>query len=53
MKFSAEVDSLIEALQALKALEADVAAVVEICVDALKAGNKVVFCGNGGTGWAL
>lgn len=49
MKFSAEVDSLIEALQALKALEADVAAVVEICVDALKAGNKVVFCGNGGS----
>lgn len=49
MKFSAEVDSLIEALQALKALEADVAAVVEICVDALEAGNKVVFCGNGGS----
>ena len=49
MKFSAEIDSLIEALQALKALEADVAAVVEICVDALKAGNKVVFCGNGGS----
>ncbi len=49
MKFSSDVDSLIEALQALKALEADVATVVEICVDALKAGNKVVFCGNGGS----
>ncbi len=49
MKFNAEVDSLIEALQALKALETDVAAVVEICVDALKAGKKVVFCGNGGS----
>jgi D-sedoheptulose 7-phosphate isomerase len=49
MKFSSDVDSLIEALQALKALEADVAEVVQICVDALKAGNKVVFCGNGGS----
>lgn len=49
MKFSAEVDSLIEALQALKTLEADVATVAEMCVDALKAGKKVVFCGNGGS----
>lgn len=44
-----QLDELIEGLKQLKDQAATVNQIVALCVDALKAGNKIIFCGNGGS----
>lgn len=45
----AQCEEIAENFRLLKALSGPVAAAAELCVAALKAGGKVMFCGNGGS----
>lgn len=47
-EFSASLD-LVRALSEDQALHAQIETVVDMCVDALKGGNKILFAGNGGS----
>ena len=44
-----EFDKIAEHFQALKAVAPVVQDAVNQCVEALQAGNKIIFCGNGGS----
>ena len=44
-----QIDELITCLSDLKALSAPVNEAVQQCVAALRQGNKIIFCGNGGS----
>jgi D-sedoheptulose 7-phosphate isomerase len=51
-RIKADIDSAREVLDAMSAdaeLQATVAAVAQACCAALRTGNKVLFCGNGGS----
>lgn len=44
-----EISSIVSGLEKLKEAAADVEKIVQICTAALKNGNKILFCGNGGS----
>ena len=44
-----EFDTIANNFLALKALSSDIEQVAILCVDAIKRGNKIMFCGNGGS----
>lgn len=44
-----EISSIVSGLEKLKEAAADVEKIVRICTAALKNGNKILFCGNGGS----
>lgn len=48
-EFAAEWEMLAERILALKKLELVVERVIEACCVSLAAGNKILFCGNGGS----
>lgn len=44
-----EISSIVSGLEKFKEAAADVEKIVQICTAALKNGNKILFCGNGGS----
>ena len=44
-----QLEELSKQLQLLKHLSSQVIEIVKICVNVLKRGNKIIFCGNGGS----
>lgn len=46
---SAQLDELSEQLQKLRTQSQSVAEIADVCIDALKNGHKIIWCGNGGS----
>ena len=44
-----QFDELSTSVTELKSLSADIAQISQVCIEALKAGHKIIFCGNGGS----
>jgi D-sedoheptulose 7-phosphate isomerase len=44
-----EFDVIAENFIKLKALSQDIDDVANTCIEAIKQGNKIIFCGNGGS----